>query len=270
MNPDFFNELAKRLEHQKTVALVTVTQVKGSAPVAPWTVMAVFRDGSILGTVGGGRAEHLLIERSVEAMGAGESFSFEYPLTPEEGFACGGSISGNVNIFMNNRLILFGAGHVCRAVAAAAAALEFDVYVVDDREELRAHPSLSAVSGYLCCTPGQAFEQLGCGEDSYIVIATRGHEQDLQALREAIRYPAAYIGMIGSRRKVAQVFGSLRAEGAGETALARVYAPVGLDLDDGSPAEIAVSILAEVLAAKNRGSAVHMRDKPNTAAEGDA
>ena len=142
--------------------------------------------------------------------------------------------------------IICGGGHVARAVAPAALAAEFTVTVLDDREEFadpRRFPGAKVVLGSF----DLALERLGVDEASYVVIVTRGHTHDMDVLVQALRTPARYIGLMASRSKRARMVAALREAGLGEDALARVHSPIGLDIGAETPAELAVSIVAEMI-----------------------
>ena len=142
--------------------------------------------------------------------------------------------------------VICGGGHVARAVAPAALAAEFAVSVLDDREEFadpRRFPGAKVVLGSF----DGALERLGVDDASYVVIVTRGHTHDMDVLVQALRTPARYIGLMASRSKHARMVAALREAGLGEDALARVHSPIGLDIGAETPAELAVSIVAEMI-----------------------
>lgn len=142
--------------------------------------------------------------------------------------------------------VICGAGHVARALAPAALAAGFAVTVLDDREEFadpRRFPGAEVVLGPFT----GALERLDVDAASYIVIVTRGHAHDLEVLVQALRTPARYIGLMASRSKRTRMIAALREEGIDEGALSRVHSPIGLDIGAETPAELAVSIVAEMI-----------------------
>jgi xanthine dehydrogenase accessory factor len=144
------------------------------------------------------------------------------------------------------RAVICGGGHVARAVAPAALAADFTVTVLDDREEFadpRRFPGAKVVLGSF----DGALERLDVDAASYVVIVTRGHTHDMDVLVQALRTPARYIGLMASRSKHARMVAALREAGLGEDALARVHSPIGLDIGAETPAELAVSIVAEMI-----------------------
>jgi len=151
------------------------------------------------------------------------------------------------------RLIIVGGGHVGQKVAQLAAETDFDVWVIDDREEY-CNPSRFPEAKRLIVGPiDTALSGLEIDANTYCLIVTRGHNHDEEALYHLAETPARYVGMIGSRRKIKLIFDDLLAEGISRAALARVHAPLGLDIGSQTVPEIAVSIVAELIAHRNLG-----------------
>ncbi|MEG1846906.1 MAG: XdhC/CoxI family protein [Lachnospiraceae bacterium] len=253
-------EFAKtRTSEGKQVALVTVTETSGSSPASVGQIMAVSADGTSVGTVGGGASEYRLIQRAVRAIAEGERvfhFSFDHA---ENGMVCGGSMSGFGNILGNeNHLLIFGGGHIAQSLAPLGVATGFDVTVVEEREELAAQ--FKEVH-YIVCEPSGYQETVQITKHTYVVICTRGHQLDAAALRYCLTQESAYLGMIGSSQKVGTIFDTLREEGIEEKELEKIYTPIGLDIASSIPAEIAVSILAEILLVKNNGMPRHRKER---------
>ena len=262
-----FQFVDQSLEAGHDVALVTLTESESNTPGSSGNMMAVLADGSICGTIGGGAVEHMVIQRAVEALQTRQSFSFEYDLGKggELKMICGGQVKGFVNILAAvPQLIIFGAGHIGSKLAPLAELAGFRVTVVDHREE---HQPLPDSVKLLHGPQDEIASQLPIGPMDYIVIVTHGHVFDYKVLRAVVERPAAYVGMIGSRRKVPATMDKLRTDGVPDEALKKVFAPIGLSITNGSPAEISVGILAEILAVKNQRPLGHMRDRLLTAAE---
>ncbi|MBW2130402.1 MAG: XdhC family protein [Deltaproteobacteria bacterium] len=144
-------------------------------------------------------------------------------------------------------LYVFGGGHVARQLVPLAAKVGFRVMVVDDRPDFTDPLDFPGVCDTRCLPFEGALGKLEVGNGDYVVIVTRGHLHDKRVLEQALKTPAAYIGMIGSRRKVSLIFDKLREEGFGEADIKRVHAPIGLDIGAETPEEIAVSIVAELI-----------------------
>lgn len=147
-------------------------------------------------------------------------------------------------------VIIFGGGHVGRAVSQSAALAGFRVTVVDDRPEFVLKEQFPEVERVLCADAETAFERLSMTPRSYVVIVTRGHKHDEQVLEHALRRELQYIGMIGSRRKVKVMMDNLTARGFAPEVLAKVHAPIGLDIGAQTPGEIGISIVAELIAVR--------------------
>ncbi len=152
------------------------------------------------------------------------------------------------------RLVVAGGGHVAQAIARQARLLEFDVTVLEDRPEFSDPARFDGATVVSGDVP-QTLASLDYGFNSYIVIATRGHKLDADCVLAAARTTARYIGLLGSRRKTVLVRDLLRREGIGEDRIDAIHAPVGLDLGGRTPAEIALAILAEIIAVRYQASA---------------
>jgi len=152
-------------------------------------------------------------------------------------------------------LYLFGGGHISLAVAQIAAGVGFRIVVVDDRPEFANRDRFPVAQETLVREMDRAFEDLEIDDLSYIVSVTRGHSHDREVIRSAVHTQAAYIGMIGSRRKITALWGDLEADGVPRDLLDRVHAPIGLDIGADTPEEIAVSIVAELIHARRRKGA---------------
>ncbi len=266
MAGDVFSFIEEKKRSGEGVVLATVVSSRGSAPVAPGTKMAVTAR-ELSGTVGGGPLEAEVIAAAREVLSAGEPRLLAFRLRDDEAGGLGMLCGGEQEIFLDlinpvSRLLIFGGGHVGQALARVASAAGYPSTVLDDREEF-IEPSRFPEG---CRTARVDFAADWSGleitPDSAIVIVTRGHSFDRLCLEKALATPAGYIGMIGSKKKVAATLAALAASGipAGEDG--RVYAPVGLDLGGNTPEEIAVSILAEVIAVRQGRTGCHLRIKP--------
>ena len=259
MIQDVLTFAAQKASEGKKVALVTVTEINGSSPASPGQMMAVLADGSTEGTIGGGASEHRIIKQALEAMKNGESI-FRFSLDhAENGMTCGGSMAGFGNVLGNqSRLYIFGGGHVAKSLAQIAVLTGFSVAVVEDRPALA---SEFVSVQYIICEPNAYEEKAPVSASDYAVVCTRGHATDDEALRYCLTKKPKYLGMIGSRTKVFALFDKLRGEGMAQAEIDGVYSPIGLDIANTVPAEIAVSILAEILLVKNNGRPQHMKQK---------
>ena len=259
MIQDLMRFTAEKIEEGQKVALVTLVEKSVNAPGASGQMMAVLSDGTTKGTVGGGAAEHKIIEQAKAAIrNHQKTFEFEYDLS-ENGMICGGKIKGFGNILgLGHRLILFGGGHVSQSIYPLAKSVGFHTIVVEERDAfIDSFPGAE----YHVCKAAQVRDRITFDENTFIVICTRGHSFDFEALKCCIDQPNAYLGMIGSVKKVREVYQKMKDLGYEDDVLDKVYAPVGLEISDGTTNAIAVSVIAEILQVKNKGKLQHMKDR---------
>ena len=248
------------------VALVTVVGTDGSAPRGMGAAMAVRADGSIAGTVGGGNLEHEIVRHALLSLADGRPRRFHYDFSGGASQNLEKACVGKTEFFVQPcltaaRLHLFGGGHIAIALAAIAEAAGFRVTVIDSRPGF---PDPSRFPGTVRLVQGPLPDSIGplpFDESTYVVIVTHGHEQDETVLAACLGKPWKYLGMIGSRAKVARVFRSLGTDDAARRRLSEVRAPIGLDVGGRSPGEIAVSIAAEMIAVRYGKAAASMRDR---------
>jgi xanthine dehydrogenase accessory factor len=294
---DLFDEILQRAQAGEPVAVCTLVRTRGSTPQKRGAVMVVLRDGTALGTIGGGCVEADVKTRALRLLGerADRLLSFKLDHDPgwDDGLICGGAIDVAVQVIDSSEraaafraarailaggqvatlaidvpdengqrhhfdqpvepaplLLIAGAGHVGAALALIAAQIDFRVTVIDDRADLATPQRLGAAAKCIIGPIDQEMARYPIDERTYVVVVTRGHRHDAGALAAVIRSPAKYVGLIGSKRKVIQLFGDLRQQGVPHEMLERVHAPIGLDIGAITPAEIAVSIAAELIATR--------------------
>ena len=260
-----FAEIAGALGRGEPLALVTVVRVYGAAPCAPGARLVVRKDGSAAGTLGGATTDARARDDALKALASGQSDFLTYHLDPDLGESVG-SCGATLEVFVEPlrpepRLLMAGSGYVAQALARLMAPLGWRATLMDDRSEFAREARLPAGSAV---EVGDLVELLAAAQPdamSAVVIVTRGHRSDKDALRAALDTPAGYIGMIGSPSKVRQIFRTLLKEGLSQEQLARVYAPIGLDLGAETPDEIALSIAAELLLWHRGGSGGRLRDR---------
>ncbi len=249
---ELYEEMARLARRGQSFALATVVEHGGSSPRKAGAKMLVRDDGSSLGSVGGGRIEQDTMAAARQALCDGQPRTLAFTLTEENGYACGGSMS----IFVEPQgrrplLVMFGAGHVGRAVSALAHGCGFRVVVVDDRPEF-ALPEVLPGADEIICTPiGDAFRQIRLERESFVIIATPGHRYDFEAVRGCLSSEAGFIGLLGSRRKREVLFRSLEEDGFDVFQRERVITPVGLHIGAHTPEEIAVSIVAQLISLRS-------------------
>ncbi|HZZ41799.1 MAG TPA: XdhC/CoxI family protein [Tepidisphaeraceae bacterium] len=247
--------IATELAARRSVVLATIVRDSGSVPRRTGTKMLIFPDGTPRGTVGGGIFELLVIRDGMAALKRGRSITHTYSFNPKGvdvdafGAVCGGKADVFLEVLMPaDRLMIVGGGHCGRALARAASLLDFSLVVADDRAEFaRAEDFAYANVESVLHLPGDFAGLPEADERTYVLLVSKGFLTDEAALRRVIGSPAAYIGMIGSLRKRQAVYEKLKADGITDEQLARVHAPIGLEIGAESPEEIAISILAEVI-----------------------
>lgn len=246
------------------VAIATLTESGRDTPGIPGSMMAVCGDGKQAGTIGGGTVEAKVVESCQAALEdpTAATIPFDYSLRENGGLdmLCGGQVKGFITVVRpQRRLVIFGGGHVGQKLYEAGLAAGFSVWVVEDREEFSPHfPKANFV---LTDNLADTARELSADGENYIVIVTRGHAHDYTVLSAVASGHAAYIGMIGSRLKVKTLLKKLREQGTSRQVLDTIYSPIGLDIDDGTPGEIAIGIMAEIIAVKNKKPLRHCRDR---------
>ncbi len=259
MTEDIYEEIVELRRNGLRAALATIISRKGSTPRKNSTKMLIYEDGRRTGTIGGGCAEAEVCREALDAIRRGESHLVHLDLTGDDaedgGLICGGSMEVYVEpILPDPALVIFGAGHVGRCVADVAATLGFSVTVADDRLKYANRERFPNVAGLTVDTWENIFSQLQVNDSTYLLIVTRGHEYDLACLRFALKTPAKYIGLLGSKRKTSLFYETLAKEGVDPDSLKRVHAPVGLAIGAETPEEIAVSIAAQLISVRRQGS----------------
>ncbi|MGH9353759.1 MAG: XdhC family protein [Terriglobia bacterium] len=256
---DIYAEIARLRKEGRRAALATIIQVQGSIPSYETSKILVRDDGSILGTVGGGcvEAEVWSVAQDVMREEKPRRLHFNLNNMPDhdQGLVCGGSLDIFVEpILATPALYLFGGGHVSLAVSQIAGIAGFETMVADDREAFASAERFPDAAALFSGPWETIFPEIHPNGFSYLVIATRGHKSDLECLRWAVASPARFIGMVGSRRKLIEFFKVFEQEGVPPESLDRVHSPVGLDIGALTPGEIAVSIVAEMIAVRRNAA----------------
>jgi xanthine dehydrogenase accessory factor len=256
---DLFEEIVRMRRAGQRGALATIVHTNGSIPSYESSRMLVREDGTLVGTVGGGCVEADVWAAAKEVMRTESPrkmvFNLNNEATYDNGLICGGTVEIFVEpILPQPFLYLFGGGHVSIAVAKIASAAGFAIAVIDDREAF-ANSQRFPMAQDVFTSYDAAFEKIQPGPSTYLVIVTRGHKEDMRVLAWAVRTKARYVGMIGSQRKVLSVYKALEADGYRANEFERVYAPMGLEIGALSPEEIAISIVAELIAVRRSADA---------------
>jgi xanthine dehydrogenase accessory factor len=243
---------ADALARGDSVALVTVVRSQGSTPQRAGAKMLVWADGRTVGTIGGGCYENDAFWKAREAIASGKQQLLHYELNDdfaqENGLICGGRMEVHIDpLAPSPRLFIIGAGHVGFYLAKLASDIGFQIHVVDDRDTFANTERFPGATLAVEAIP-EWLHRAELPPTSYVVVVTRGHQHDLDAMRALAARDLKYLGLIGSRAKVARIYDALLEEGMPPECLQRVHAPIGLEIGAVTPAEIAVSILAELIA----------------------
>jgi xanthine dehydrogenase accessory factor len=235
---DVFAAAAQAEAEGQRAALIAVLPGAG-----PARVLALSSEGRLTGSSGDPAVDEALRQAAIECLEEEGPRPIEAP------------VRAHIDILAPRPVVfVFGGGHIGAVLAHLAALVGFRVVVTDDREEFANRDRFPHADEVLALPVPEVFGRHPIGEDAYLVAVTRGHANDEEVLVFALRTPARYIGMIGSKRKVAAIFAHLRDQGFTDADLARVHAPIGLPIEAETVEEIAVSIVAELIAVR-RGAA---------------
>jgi xanthine dehydrogenase accessory factor len=278
---DIFKEIAEKREAGHTFVLATMVRTQGSSPRDVGAKMLVFPDGSISGTIGGGNFEKLVIDDCLGLFKAGchpgtgqtdaradsnqtgrkvsrtllKTYKFSRSGPDATGMCCGGEADIFMELFAPaERLIIFGGGHIAKDLVKTAADLDFRIMVIDDRQEILSQYHKPVETSLTNSEYEKSLPSLD--EDCYVVIVTRSHTIDRRVLAKVIRQNVAYLGMIGSKTKVAETVAFLKAYGIEDSLLGKVHTPIGLDIGAEGPHEIALSIAAELVATRRKAAQI--------------
>jgi len=251
---DLFEEILRLRREGKRAVMATIVHTNGSIPSFESSRMLVREDGSIIGTIGGGCVEAEVWSAVKDVLKAEAPRKMVFNLNNEasydNGLICGGTLEVFVEpILPQPMLYIFGGGHVSIALANAANNVGFAIGVIDDREQF-ANTQRFPMAREVFTSYEDAFAKIQPNPSTYLLIVTRGHRDDMRVLAWAVKTPARYIGMIGSKRKVLSVYQALEREGFSPELFNGVHAPVGLEIGALTPEEIAISISAELIAVR--------------------
>src|SRR6202789_1607914 len=252
---DIYEEVVRLRRLGQKCALATIVQVNGSIPSYESAKLLVREDGSMLGTIGGGCVEAEVWTTAREVIDTEKprhlNFSLGQDAAYDNGLICGGQL----NIFVEPvvpqpRAYIFGGGHVSKSLSRVATLAGFATVIVDDREAFANKERFPEAEETFAEEYETVFPKLNVTSTSYLIIVTRGHRDDMRVLRWAVGTHACYISMIGSKRKTISVIHELEREGQPRAAFERIFAPMGLEIRAESPEEIAVSVVAEMIAVR--------------------
>ena len=259
---DLYTEIVRLREQGRRGALATIVNVRGSIPAFETAKMLVRDDGSIVGTIGGGCVEAEVWQTAKDVMRTERPKTLRFDLNQnpkyDTGLVCGGTLEIFVEPVMPSpQLYLFGAGHVAASIYKVARLAGFDVSVIDDRDSFANRERFPDAREIYADDFDRVCAGLAPSDSSFMVIATRGHADDMRVLRWAVKndVPSRYLAMIGSQRKFLTIAKEFEAEGIAREKLERVHSPMGLDIGALTPEEIAVSVVAEMIAVRRGADA---------------
>jgi xanthine dehydrogenase accessory factor len=252
---DIFDEIVRLRKLGQKCAVATIVEVNGSIPSFESAKILVREDGSMIGTIGGGCVEAEVWNAAREVIETEKprhlTFTLGQDAAYDNGLICGGQLNVFVEaVIPQPRAIIFGAGHVSKSLSKIASIAGFETVVVDNREQFANKERFPEAAEVLAEEYEDVFPKLLVNSSSYIVIVTRGHRDDMRVLRWAVTTPARYIAMIGSKRKTIAVVKELEKEGFPREAFEKIFAPMGFEIGAITPEEIAVSVVAEMIAAR--------------------
>jgi xanthine dehydrogenase accessory factor len=271
MSKSIYQALAELEQSHAPAALCTVVKSEGSTPRHVGSKMLVYPDGKFIGTVGGGDLEHRVLDEAWMAIADGQPRYLHYNMSdPSRGDpgVCGGTVEVFVEpILPAPMVIVVGAGHVGKAVAHLAKWLGFRVAVSDDRAEFCTPEVVPEADAYYPVSMEKLTEHVKVTRQTYLALTTRGSNVDAAGLGPLLETEAGYIGVIGSKRRWLETAKALKEKGVPAEKIERVHSPIGLELQAETPEEIAVSILAEILMIRNKGTGKAMGGKGAVSSE---
>ncbi|GAB4251450.1 MAG: XdhC/CoxI family protein [Acidobacteriota bacterium] len=250
---DLWEEIVRIRRSGGKAVLATIVRRTGSVPRKDAAKMLIREDGTSLGSVGGGCVEGEVWQQAREVLREGRPRVVRFDLNAddaaEDGLVCGGSVEIFLEPIMSDpKLVILGAGHLGQALARLGHFIGFETIVVDDREQFANRERFPDAKEIYVLPFSQVAESVPIDGESYVVVVTRGHQYDLVATEQAVRTPARYVGLVGSRRKIKLIVEDLLARGIPPKAFENLYSPIGLDIGSETPEEIAVAVIAEIIA----------------------
>ena len=257
-----FQAIAQLEKDNEAGALCVVVRTTGSTPREAASKMLVYADGRTFGTIGGGEMESRIVDEALHALQDGKTRIIEYSMTDTERGdpgVCGGQVEIYVEpILPKPVIVVIGCGHVGQAVAHLAKWLGFIVRVSDDRPEFCTPETIPDADGYYPVLMQELTQMIHITPWTYVVLTTRGVDVDVPGLSILLDTPAAYLGVIGSRRRWETTRKKLLSAGIPVEKLDRVRSPIGLELGGETPEEIALSIMAEIILIREGRTIQHL------------
>jgi xanthine dehydrogenase accessory factor len=260
-----YHALAILKESGRPGILCTIISSTGSTPRREGSKMLVYPDGNFVGTIGGGEVEYRVIGEALEVLNEGTPRILHYSMVdPSRGDPgiCGGELDIFIDpILPQNKLVIVGGGHVGKEVASLGKWLGFHVVMCDDRQEFSNPENVPEADEYYSDSLSDLTQHIEITSWTFVVLTTRNVDVDLSVLPKFLESEAAYIGVIGSRRRWATTRAKLIDKAINPELVEKIHSPIGIDLKGETPKEIALSILAEIVKVQHNGSAKSISGK---------
>ncbi len=249
---DVYEELVELRRSGEKCAIATIVEVAGSIPSFQSAKMLIRQDGTMVGTIGGGCTEAEVWQAARDVIDSEKARMLQFNLGQEAAYDNGLICGGQLNVYVEPvlpvpRALIFGAGHISKSLSKVATLAGFSTTVIDNRDSYANRERFPEAAEVIAAEYEDVFPKLPANDATYAIIVTRGHKDDMRVLRWAVGQPLRYVGMIGSKRKTLEVAKHLRKEGMSMDRLARIHAPMGLDIGAVTPEEIAVAVVAEMI-----------------------
>lgn len=249
---NIYNTLSAMVSSGTPAALCTLIESAGSTPRKAGSKMIVFPDKTIKGTIGGGNLEHLVIQHAIQCLHDNKTGIFHFNLDADAGMSCGGQTTVFIEPLQSKKkLIIFGAGHIGSFLAQQALQLDFSVTLIDERPELLNPDSLPGIEKVIC-HHAEAIPKLTLDSNTYVCVITHKHDYDKEIIAALGTQNTGFLGMIGSKRKIAAIHNELLEKGILNTQqLEKINWPLGIAIQCQTPEEIAISVLAKLIDVRN-------------------
>ena len=266
MAVETYKELRDAYNSGKSFVLCTVIDVKGSSPAKAGQKMIVFRDGSTVGTIGGGLNEARTISQCMDMFAAGGSMIIDYDLSSSNAEdkepICGGEFKVLLEFqSCAPRLCIFGAGHIGERLAKIAALTGYSVLIADERPDYADKKKFPNDVNVICAPYAEAVKNAKITEDTFVVVCTPGHINDAEAIEAVLPYKPQYLGLVGSRKKREQFMANLKEKGFNPEQCEDIFMPIGMSFGSTTPEEIVIEIMAQIIAFRNGQIVKYSRQK---------
>lgn len=261
MELELLTIIKNELMENKKVCCAFIIEQQGSSPRGVGTSMVIKDNGEIFGTVGGGNVEFTTIAVAKKCIKkeTSETISLDACVEKNGEKICTGKVKIFIKTYIpQKKLLIAGAGHVAYCLYKFAIMLGFSVYMFDDREELLTKERYPKATKLIYGQISETIKKYDLDENSYVVIASSSHKSDENVLKEVIMKNTAYVGMLGSKKKISTIRDNLLSQNIDLESLKKVYAPIGIGIGGETPEEVALSILSEIILIKNNGILKHM------------